>query len=144
MQQNDSLFELQVDAPVMDHLSETAKWAKFLSIIGFVFCGLFAIMGLFGGAVLSASLGATSDGGITQATVMILYVVLALVYFFPCLFLFHFARKMKTALRANDQQMLTDSFKNLKICYKYMGILMIIIIAFWVIGILAAIASYGI
>ena len=41
------LFSLQIDPLTKSHLWETARWAKFLSIVGFVLCGLILIGGLF-------------------------------------------------------------------------------------------------
>ena len=48
-QQNQNLFELQLDQPSAAYLGEAAKWAKFLAIIGFIFCGLMILAALFMG-----------------------------------------------------------------------------------------------
>ena len=56
----------------------------------------------------------------------IFYLVCAVIAFFPYYFLLRFANKMKLALTSTDQSVLNDSFMNLKILYRYMGILMII------------------
>jgi uncharacterized membrane protein (DUF485 family) len=56
-------------------------------------------------------------------------------YFFPCLFLFRFASKMKHALAANDQAQLNTSFQNLKSLFRFVGILTIIFLAFYAIAI---------
>ena len=137
---NQSLFELQIDQPVSGYLRETAKWAKFLAIVGFVFCGLLAVAAIFAGSLMATALGSTgSEGGMPAVFLTTLYLAGALIYFFPCLFLLHFANKMQRALRQNDQFLLTDSFKNLKSCYKYMGILMIIVLSLYIVGIMAAV-----
>lgn len=150
-QSNQNLFDLQIDHQSNSFLSETAKWGKFLAIIGFIFCGLLIVIALFAGTFIAsmmsgfggndtASAGAAMGGGI----ITFVYIILALVYFFPCLYLFHFASKMQVALRSNQQDMLNISFRNLKSCFKFMGILMIIMLSFWAIGIIIAIgASVG-
>jgi len=131
---NQNLFDLQIDQPVSGYLRETAKWAKFLAILGFIMCGLLAILAIFAGSLMSTAFGSMSDGtGMSGMILTIIYLIIAIIYFFPCLYLFHFANKMQRALRQNDQFFLTDSFKNLKSCYKYMGILMIIVLSFYVI-----------
>ncbi len=58
-------------------------------------------------------------------------IVIALLYFFPLLFTLRFANKMRTALSTNDQQALNTSFQNLKICFRYIGILTIIGLVFF-------------
>jgi len=132
-----NLFELQIDHEISSHLSETAKWAKFLSIVGFVFCGLMVVFALLAGTMASLNpLGGTMGaGGFMQIVLLIAMVAL---YFFPCLFLFNFARKMQLALRNNDQINLNDSFRNLKLNFKYVGILTIVILSIYAIVLLVA------
>jgi flagellar biosynthesis protein FlhB len=68
---------------------------------------------------------------------VIFYIVFAVIAFFPYYFLLRFANKMKAALISNDQDALNGSFQNLKILYRYMGILMIISLVLIVFGILS-------
>lgn len=42
-------FELQLDQSAKDFLKETAKWAYFLSIVGFVGIGLIMLIAVFAG-----------------------------------------------------------------------------------------------
>lgn len=131
-----NLFELQIDHETTSYLGETAKWAKFLSIVGFVFCGFMVVAALFAGtiaATLNPLGGTMGAGGFMQIVLLIAMVAL---YFFPCLYLFNFAKKMQLALRNNDQINLNDSFKSLKSNFKYVGILTIVIISFYTIGLL--------
>ena len=147
--QDSSLFGLGIDANSRTHLSEAARWAKFLSIVGFVLCGLIAIVGIFAGSILS-SMSSTFDGGYGNspmgmrgmgAMAGVLYVAIALLYFFPCLFLYRFATKMKAALASNDQQTLNTSFQNLKVMFRFVGILTIIVLAIYAIVFLMAIIA---
>jgi hypothetical protein len=73
----------------------------------------------------------------------VVYIVIALVYFFPCLYLYNFANRMKIALLNNDQVQLNISFKNLRALYRFIGILMIIGLCIWVLGVLIVIISAG-
>jgi hypothetical protein len=130
MESNENLLnsELQIDATTHAHLSETAKWANFLSIVGFVLSVIIALAALFSG-MIKGSLRDSYGGGLSSlgaGFVMIVYLVIAALYFFMSLFLYRFASKMKVALYANDQENLNNSFLNLKNLYKLMGILTII------------------
>lgn len=137
--QDKSLFELQIDEEGIGHLSEMARWAKFLSIVGFILCGLFVM-----GAVLAASMTSgwysyPNSGNLIRQTVgyssllvSLLYIVISLLYFFPLLYLYNFSTKMQAALRNNDQQNLNTSLDNLRSCFKFVGILTIIILSFFV------------
>jgi hypothetical protein len=129
---NTNLFELQVDHEASSYLRDAARWAKFLAIVGFVICGIIVLVALFAGSMLATSFGAMGARGSTAmgAMVSVIYIIIALISFFPWLFLFNFASKMQVALRNNDQVQLNQSFKNLKSCYRFLGILMIIYLCF--------------
>ena len=131
-----SLFELQIDHESTGYLKDAARWAKFLAILGFVFIGLFVLMALFAGSLIgsmysSAGIGTSGGAAFGGAAVTIVYILVALLYFFPCLYTFNFAKKMQVALRSNDQNMLNQSFRNLKSCYRFLGILMVIGLCIW-------------
>ena len=118
---NISLFELEVDHQSTIFLRETAKWAKFLAILGFVWCGIILLVGL---AVLSNSTSSYASG--YTSWISILYLAIAVVYFFPCIYALNFARKMKTALQNNDQEHLIASLRNLRSTFRYLGIMAIV------------------
>src|SRR5215204_3889456 len=93
--QETSLFGFGIDAASRAHLSEAAKWAKFLAIFGFIMCGLLIIIGIFFGTFMSTfssspygnEYGNRSPFEGSSAIVMIvIYVGIAILYFFPCLF----------------------------------------------------------
>ena len=143
---NQNLFDLQIDHQSNSYLSEAAKWGKFLSIMGFIFCGLFVIVALFAGTAIATSMSgfsSTSSGaGVMSGTIVtVIYIVIALVYFFPCLYLFNFSSKMQAALRGNQQDVLNTSFRSLKSCFKFMGVLMIIMLCFWILAIIVAVGA---
>jgi len=125
------------------YIRETAKWAKFLSILGFLFIGLIVVLGVLMGVFLPilndnpdvSTLGASFGGG----AIMSIYILIAVVYFFPILYLYRFAKKIITAVDENDESYLESGFMNLKSMFKFMGILSIIMIAVYVLIIVGAI-----
>lgn len=141
----ESLFELHVDHNGSAYLKETARWAKFMAILGFIFCAFYVLVALFAGSFMArlSTLGgggaATGAGMIGGGLITVIYILIAVLYFFPCLYLYNFAAKMQTALRSNDQDQLNLSFRNLKSCYRYMGILMIIALGLIALGCIFAV-----
>lgn len=144
-----NLFGLSIDPTSKVHLAEAARWARFLSIVGFIMIGLIVVMALFFSSVIAATMGGGMYGGDPYGTsgmatglgaaVAIIYIIIALVWFFPCLFLFRFSNKMKVALATNEQDSLNLSFQNLKAMLRFMGILTIIGLVFWVLGFLSVV-----
>jgi len=144
--QETSLFGFGIDQSSRAHLAEAAKWAKFLAIVGFVMCGLIIVLSFFIGALFSTSMSRYGDsaafGSGFGIIMTIVYLSFGVLYFFPCLFLFRFANNMIVALNSNEQITLNRSFQNLKIMFRYVGILTIIVLALYIItfvfGILGA------
>src|SRR5687767_3597976 len=131
--QEPTLFGFGIDQSSRSHLWEAAKWAKFLAIIGFIMCGIIALIGIFAGSFLSSMSSRYDDYGDSASVfagmrvfMILLYVGIAVIYFFPCLFLLRFANHMKNALSTDDQVTLNSSFQNLKITFRYVGIVTII------------------
>lgn len=140
-------FELQLTAAAQGFLRETAKWARFLSIIGFIFVALYIILALMMFAVGGAMGSAEGMGGMGMmgamggATLGIIYLLGAILYFFPILYLYRFASKALMAFESNSTEHLTSSLENLKSHYKFMGILMIIVLVLMVLGIIIGIVG---
>ena len=135
-------FNLHVDNGNIPYLIEAAKWGKFLSILGFVLITIIVICGcvfLFSGGAFSSEVNTDFQNldippGAFGIVFGIYFLIIALIYFFPCLFLYRFASKMQLALRTNDQIVLNRSFENLKSLFKFFGVVTIIILCIWVIA----------
>ena len=143
MDQNQSLFSLSIDPVTKANLSETAKWARFLAIIGMIGVVLLVVGGVFYSIwitsmmqSMSASFGGqTPYGGAVGIGAAVMFVIVAVIIFFPFLYMLRFANKMKRALVANDQESLNYSFQNLKIYFRYLGIITIISLVLWILWI---------
>ena len=143
MESNQNLLnsDLQIDSIAHTHLSDTAKWANFLSIVGFIISGIIAVVALFAGTILGSLSNSFGGSIIGAGFIMVVYLILAAVYFFMSLFLYRFASKMKVALYTNDQDSLNNSFLNLKNLYRLIGIITIIYLSFIALALLLGIAG---
>ncbi|HJS55228.1 MAG TPA: DUF5362 family protein [Chitinophagaceae bacterium] len=151
--QNASLFEFGIDTNARVHLSEAARWAKFLAVFGMIMCGVLVIIGVFAGTIFSSISNPYGNeyknpsvfGNGLIVFMIVLYVGIAVLYFFPCLFLLRFANHMRNALNTNDQHTLNSSFQNLKIMFRYMGMLTIVVIALYILAFLFGVmgAAFG-
>jgi hypothetical protein len=145
-----SNFELELNETAKGFLKETAKWAYFLSILGFIGVGLMVILALFAGTIFG-KVGSMMPGGMGMLgagfgmVMAFFYMLMAALYFFPVYYLFKFASNAKTALQSEDTETLTTSFRYLKSHYKFIGILMVSIMCLYglviVFAIIAAIAG---
>ena len=119
-----------ITAESREYLQESAKWGKFLAIVGFVFVGLMVLISLFAGTMMGAAMGDLGFGG-GGIFLTLIYLALAAVYFFPCLYLYNFSTKAKLALLTNSNSGMAEALKNLKSMFKFMGIFTAIILGLY-------------
>lgn len=132
--------ELLIDERTKRFLFEICKWARFLSILGFIgiaFMVLFAF--IFGSLMGSIGNSFESDHNfklvnMSSGLFTVFYLLMAIVYFFPLLYLFRFSRNTKSALQSNDQESLNAGFEYLKKHYKFIGLLALIILVLYALG----------
>lgn len=141
--QTSSLFELGVSSDAKSHLAEAAKWARFVAICGMICLVLVVVFGIIASLAVGKAANeydafyreqGVSTAGLS-AGMMIVYILIGLLYFFPLLFTLQFANKMKVALTSGDDLMLAESFRSLKKTFRYLGVLTIIGLAFFVMAI---------
>ncbi|MGO4906574.1 hypothetical protein [Flavobacterium sp. W20_MBD1_R3] len=128
-------FEMKLSTTAKEFLQETAKWAYFLSILGYIGIGLIIFAALFAGTLFSAmakmnpAMGMMgSSFGIVMAFI---YFLIAVLYFFPVYYLNKFASNAKLALKNNDSDVLTTSLEYLKSHYKYIGIMTLVVFSLY-------------
>ena len=137
--------DLQIDPMSHTHLKETASWAKFISIVGIVASIFLAIFAFFVGAFISSysspySRYSSSFSSMGAGVITAVYLIIALVTFFVSLYLNRFAMRMRTALDNYDQAALTSAFQNIKIYFRFIGIILIIYIGFILLALLGLLA----
>lgn len=127
--------DLQVSPASQTFLYEAARWGRFLSILGFIICGLMVVVAFFVPTVLThvthydqitSTMTSAMATGITMG-----YLLFGLLLFFPCLYLCKFAVKMKLALSVKSQENFDTSLQNLKSLLKFCGIFAIIILSIY-------------
>lgn len=144
MQNTENLLsnDLQIDAEGQAHLSQTAKWAKFLAIMGFVFCGFMLIFILAALANYDSSDNSSysynsRNQAMNNGFSIFFITAITVIWFVASLFTFRFATKMRTALQNTDQLSFNESLGNLAKNYKFMGVVTIIYIALMILAFLA-------
>lgn len=129
------LEQLVLNSKSKIFLREISKWTFFFSIMGFVSIFLIVVIAILMGTVYAPMLDMVAQQQGLQSLgviVTITYLVMAVLYFMPVLYLFKFSKKMKSALLTKNDDILADAFENLKSHYKFIGVLTIIMISLYV------------
>jgi hypothetical protein len=132
----ENVFELSIDAESGSYLRETAKWARYFSILGFVCCAFILVMALIIPGIILRNPDFFQVQSQIQTQGMEVGLVVGsilgvAIYLYPCILLFRFSGKLLQALKTNDQSALNAAFKNLRSCYRFFGIISIIVIGIY-------------
>lgn len=136
MYPQDDNNHIQIDHVSRAYILETVRWTKFLAILGFIFLGLMLLFGFFT-TIIAA--GSASLGLLTGSWILFI----AAVYFYPIYALVKFSNNMKTAMNASSQLHFNEGLRYQKSMYKYIGIITIITLILYMLGILFFIFVYG-
>lgn len=132
----ESIRRIEVSIEGQNFLYAAARWAKLLSIIGFGVVFLLLLIAVFSSSILSylRSIYIGVDN-IPARSLTVFYVLLAILYFIPSLYLLQFSANAQDGIKENSPLRLLNSFSKLKSFFKFWGILMLIVIIFYAVAI---------
>ena len=130
--------QLVINNEIKGYLLETSKWGKFLAIVGYVGMGFLFLMGV--AFILGFSIfNSIANVGYPIWIFGFVYILIAVLYYFPVSYLYRASTQMKRGLNSADQQTVTSGFENLKSLYKFMGIFTIVVLSLYVLIIIVAV-----
>lgn len=140
---NDNIFQESeglLNTSGKQYLLQTTKWAKFLAIVGFVFIGL-AIIAMFFAMTAVGSFMAMEEtsvlGGLGASTgIFIFYLLVMVLYIYPIYCLYKFSTGVKAGIHTNNAEQVANGLKYQKKMYVFTGVLMIILLSFYVLAFL--------
>ncbi len=141
---------LELNNQAVDALRESAKWSMFLAILGFIGIGIMIIAALLMGSAFAmmptrntALGGGFNPFGAMKGVITAFYIVLAIIYFFPVYYLYKYASGMKAALSIYNSDLVSDALVQLKSHHKFLGIMMIVMIAIYIIAIIGFVIFFA-
>ncbi len=124
--------QIVVSEGMLEALQATRPWVKFIAIVWFV--GV-AFMALFGVAMTTGIYRGFSMPGMPVffgKVLGIFYIVMALVYVMPALYLYRYAKAIVGVQGVVTMAGFEDALKQQKSFWKYFGIFIIIVLALYV------------
>ena len=128
------LEQLTITSAAKGFLTETSKWCKFLSILGFVGLGLLLLSSFFINTIYSSMPQATTIPFNLGIAMTIVYFLIIAIYIFPIYYLYQFSIQLKKALISKDDETLANAFEMLKSHYKFVGVFTIIMLSIYILA----------
>jgi len=118
----------------VNDLNETRKWTLFLGILGMILLGLLFIFLFFINIFLShinRYPGSPMPFMFPQLPFIIMMIIFIVVDFFPLFYLIQFSVFSKKAITLKNEYDIQMAFRYLKMYFKFLGILAIVIMSFY-------------
>ncbi len=133
--------KVEIPNEFIHHLNQISKWTTFFSVLGFIAVGVLLIFAAFSGRIFSAMTHYHAKGA---ALIMsLVYIIMAVIYFFPVVYLYRFSILSRRAIRVNDPNEIVTAFKNLKWHFQFVGIVTIIfLLVYLLVGIGFSITAF--
>lgn len=131
-----------VSSSVLESLRQTRPYVLFLGILGFIGTGLILLVAIFiVGAGAAGGGGGGPFPGASGVIVGIMYLLMGLLYIPPSLYLVRYAGRIKTLLAAPSTSALEEALTAQKSFWKFVGIFMIVIMAFYLLAIVFGVGA---
>lgn len=129
MDDNQSLFELEVDYITSEELLDTARWQKMfgvvvLSMIGLVLLVILIAWNKIGNLIDESLAGEGSQAA--MALIVVIFLLVAVVLGIMSWFLIRGSSRIKSALRMKDQSLFSNGLNDLKTFFIIYGVISII------------------
>ena len=121
---------MTINLEIQNYLKETSKWSKFLAIIGYVGIGLILIMAIVV-MIGFSNISNIYNSGFPMSIFGIIYILIAVLYYFPVTYLYKFSININQGLNSNNSESITYGFQNLKSLFKFMGISTVVVISLY-------------
>lgn len=136
MQPGGEVKKMEINREILDSLNKTRKWTMFLSVMGFIIIGLLIAMILVTGTFLSFFKLKETSPAINDIALILALILIAVAYSLSVVFLFRFSRFTRDAIHNQDIRKLDKAFKNLKLFFSYIGIILIIALALYLLTVI--------
>lgn len=129
MDENQSLFELEIDHPTAEELLDTARWQKMFGVLMLTIIGLALLSFLIGWNKIAGMIDEAIAGEGSQAAMAVIVVVLLLVGAVIGIMswvLIRGAGRIRSAIRTRDQLLFNNGLGDLKTFFIVYGVISIL------------------
>ena len=140
---------LNLNQASLSFLSQIRSWTRIISIIMFIMIGFMILAGIMMSVMMKTLVSneLQTPMPFPAGAMALMYVLMAVLYFFPVYYLYRFSENLGHALNTGSEDALTTSLQFLKNHYTFVGVLLIIGIVLmalaFIIAIFIGVAGFG-
>lgn len=128
MEENNSLFEFEVDQPMSIETAEMARWAKMFGILVLIMLGIgvLAIVAAWDKIQSQFATYPGADAGATMSVILVTGVLVCVIVAVMMFFLVRGASRVKSGVLTKDQQAFNSGLGDIKVFFIFYGIIALI------------------
>lgn len=130
----------------VEALRGTRPWVRLIAVLGFLGAAMLLVFGLVvllgGGASMFGELGA--GGGAAMIGLGLMYLLIGLLYFLPCLYLLRYAGRITRLVQGGGAATLVDALEQQRRFWRLVGIYAVAMLVLYGLVFVAAIVFAGI
>ncbi|MBV2225421.1 MAG: hypothetical protein KUL85_01070 [Sphingobacterium mizutaii] len=136
-------YDLKIGPVAIEYLRETAKWTKFLSILGMIGMAIYLVVAFFMFLYFigNSSTSREQVNAFAMIPFLLMMIIMIALYFAPILWLYKFSKNLQEAINLRNSDHLTTAFNFLKKHYKFIGILAIIMVGLYLLSFFGLLAT---
>lgn len=123
---------------MIELLSKTRPWVLFIAILGLIATGLLVVAGL-GMAAMMAVTGGSAQAAGMGIGMGLLYLLFAVIYFFPCWFLLKYAGAIRKLVDGGGGPAMEEALDRQYAFWRLVGILTVVTMVIYVIILIGAV-----
>lgn len=132
---------LILDENAIEHLRIARKWSNFLSILAIVIIGIM-LLAMVGILIMASRFPQDELVRFTALAQMLPLAVMMVIYGIPIYYLYQFGKHSRIAINNYDSEAISLAFKYLKLHYRFMGILVIVVLVCYIVVIVVFLMGF--
>lgn len=126
--------ELRITDDIKTTLLSASKWLKLMAVVGAVSMAVLVL------AAIAMCFLRTAE----NTFIAVVYIVMALIYVYPLKKMFDIVSTTRTAMTEDSQPQMEEAVKSTHALVKFLGVLTIITLCIYAIGLLAVVAGVAV
>jgi hypothetical protein len=132
---------INIGKETVKNLITIRRWTLFLSIAGFIFFGLFVAIGIVA-VIFHFTFFPEGEGGFfSELLLTILFLASSVIFCLSMLYLHRLTMVISSIIRSNNKQDIIKAVDNLKLFFVFLGILLIMVLACYLIVIMVSVSA---
>lgn len=130
--QLEDLFDVEIDSSAKKIISDITIWAKITAVTAFISYGISILVAVFTKSEAEGEFSAATGKAASIAGTLVVVILGVIIN----IFLYRFSAESKHAIDNIDQRALESGFNSLKVYFKIVGVLVIILLAFAILALM--------